>query len=171
MSIVETSEPQPDVPRPGADLAILPDDGWIYGRNLDLEKLDLSGDTESLALDLGGEMKSVVVVTIRGAKTLQPQRIPLMRVEQNGCYALVASKGGSTKAPAWYYNLRANPYVQLQDLTTVGDFVARELVGEERAVWWDRAVQVFQPFVGYAEKAGRLIPVFVLEPGKQLTHG
>ena len=149
---------------------MLPDGGWIYGRNLDLEKLDLSGDTESLALDLGGEMKSVVVVTIRGAKTLQPQRIPLMRVEHNGRYALVASKGGSAKPPAWYYNLRANPVVQLQDLTTVGDFVARELMGEERAVWWDRAAQVFQPFVGYAETAGRLIPVFVLEPGKQLTH-
>ena len=93
-----------------------------------------------------------------------------MRVEHNGCYAAIASKGGSAKPPAWYYNLRANPVVQLQDLTTVGDFVARELVGEERAVWWDRAAQVFRPFVGYAEKAARLIPVFVLEPGKQLTH-
>jgi hypothetical protein len=93
MSIVETSEPLADFPRPGVDLAVLPDEGWIFGRNLELEKLDLSGGTESLAVDLGGEMKSVVVVTIRGAKTLQPQRIPLMRVEHNGCYAAVASKG------------------------------------------------------------------------------
>ena len=146
---------------------MLPDGGWIYGRNLDLEKLDLSRDTESLALDLGGEMKSVVVVTIRGAKTLQPQRIPLMRVEHNGRYALVASKGGAAKPPAWYYNLRANPVVQLQDLTTVGDFVARELMGEERAVWWDRAAQVFPAVRGvYAEHGGPIDSGFRARAGQ-----
>jgi deazaflavin-dependent oxidoreductase (nitroreductase family) len=103
-------------------------------------------------------------LTVRGAKTGQPRCIPLMRVEHNGCYAAIASKGGSAKPPAWYYNLKAHPDVQLQDLTTIGDFSARELVGDERAVWWDRAVQAFEPFAGYAERAGRVISVFVLEP-------
>ena len=84
--------------------------------------------------------------------------------ENNGSYAAVASKGGSANTPSWYYNLKANPDVRLQDQTTIGDFSARELVGDERAIWWSRAVDVFEPFADYEQKAGRLIPVFVLEP-------
>lgn len=164
VSIMPTKEPLPEIPRAGVDLAALPDEGWISGQNQALKTLDQVGTTESLALDVDGEEKRVVVVTVRGAKTGQPRRIPLMRVEHNGCYAAVASKGGSAKPPAWYYNLKTNPDVRLQDLATIGDFSARELVGDERAVWWNRAVGAFGPFEGYAEKAGRLIPVFVLEP-------
>jgi deazaflavin-dependent oxidoreductase (nitroreductase family) len=161
---METGEQPPEVPGPGVDLAVLPDEGWIYGQNQELEKLDHSGTTESLGLTVDGEEIQVVVVTVRGAKTGQPRRIPLMRVEHNGCYAAVASKGGSARPPAWYHNLKANPDVQLQDRTMIGDFSARELIGEERSVWWDRAVQVFGPYEGYAKATARQIPVFVLEP-------
>jgi F420H(2)-dependent quinone reductase len=154
----------PEIPRAGVDLPTLPDASWIYGQNEALAKLDRSGTTKSLTLDLDGEGKRVIVVTVRGVRTGRPRRIPLMRVHNDGCYAAIASKGGSAKPPAWYHNLKANPEVQLQDLTTIGDFTARELLGEERALWWDRAVQAFRPYAGYAERAGRLIPVFLLEP-------
>ncbi|MGA7812592.1 nitroreductase family deazaflavin-dependent oxidoreductase [Caballeronia sp.] len=161
---MEAEEPRPEIPRAGIDLPVLPDEGWIYGRHQALKELDGSGTTKSLALDDEGHEKRVVVVTVRGAKTGKPRRIPLMRVECGGCYAAVASKGGSAKKPAWYYNLKANPDVRLQDLTAIGDFSARELVGHERAIWWDRAVHAFEPFADYEQKAGRPIPVFVLEP-------
>ncbi len=164
VGVMRTEEPVPEIPRPGVDLAVLPDEGWIYGQNQALKQLDESGTTESLTLDLNGEEKRVIVLTVRGARTGQPRRIPLMRVEHNGSYAAVASKGGSAHTPSWYYNLRANPAVRLQDQSTVGDFSARELVGAERAIWWNRAVDAFEPFAGYAKRAGRLIPVFALEP-------
>jgi deazaflavin-dependent oxidoreductase (nitroreductase family) len=164
---MEDEAKNPEAPGEGVDLRALPDAGWIYGQNQALKKLDQSGTTESLALDLDGEKKRVIVVTVRGAQTGQSRRIPLMRVENDGCYAAVASKGGSPKAPAWYHNLKARPLVLLQDLTTIGDFAAREIFGDERALWWDRAVQTFEPYVGYAEIAGRPIPVFVLEPVNQ----
>lgn len=146
------------------DMSVLPDAAWMHNQNRELEKLDQSGTTQDLALEVDGMEGRVVVVTVHGAKTGQPRRIPLMRVEHDGCYAVVASKGGSAKAPAWYFNLTANPDVQVQDLRMVGSFSARELAGEERALWWDRAVRDYPPFASYAEKAGRLIPVLVLEP-------
>ncbi|WP_445159678.1 nitroreductase family deazaflavin-dependent oxidoreductase [Mycobacterium sp. Dal123C01] len=161
---MQSEAPLPEIPRAGVDLRVLPDEGWIYGQNQALKQLDESGTTQTLAVELDQDDKRVIVLTVRGAKTGQPRRIPLMRVEHNGCYAAIASKGGSAKPPAWYYNLKAHPDVQLQDLTAIGDFSARELVGDERAVWWDRAVQAFEPFAGYAERAGRVISVFVLEP-------
>jgi deazaflavin-dependent oxidoreductase (nitroreductase family) len=164
VEVMQTQEPVPEIPRPGVDLTLLPDEGWIYGQNQALKQLDESGTTKSLTLDLDGEEKRVIVVTVRGAKTGQPRRIPLMRVEHNGSYAAVASKGGSANTPSWYYNLKANPNVLLQDLTTIGDYLARELVGDERAIWWNRAVNAFEPFADYARKADRLIPVFVLDP-------
>ena len=164
MGVMQSEESVPEIPRAGVDLAVLPDEGWIYGQNQALKQLDESGTTKSLTLDLDGEEKRVIVVTVRGAKTGQARRIPLMRVEHDGSYAAVASKGGSANTPSWYYNLKANPDVRLQDQTTIGDFSARELVGDERAIWWNRAVDAFEPFAAYAQKAGRLIPVFVLEP-------
>ncbi|MCV7372189.1 nitroreductase family deazaflavin-dependent oxidoreductase [Mycolicibacterium arabiense] len=145
-------------------MTVLPDEGWIYAQNQELEKLNCSGTTDSLALTVDGEEKQVIVVTVRGAKTGQPRRIPLMRVEHNGHYAAVASKGGYATPPAWYHNFKANPAVQLQDGMTIGNFMAREIVGEERSLWWGRAVQAFGPYEDYAEKAARQIPVFVLEP-------
>lgn len=157
----------PETPRAGVDLPTLPDAGWIYGQNQALAKLDQSGTTKSLTLDLDGDEKRVIVVTVRGVRSGRPRRIPLMRVENDGRYAAVASKGGSAKLPAWYHNLKANPEVQLQDLTTIGDFTARELLARSGPLV-DRAVQAFEPYAGYAERAGRLIPVFLLEP---VTNG
>ena len=152
------------MPGPGVDLPTLADEGWRLGRMSDLEKTDRSGTTDSIAIEIDGEAKPVIVVTVLGAKTGDPHRIPLMRVEHDGSYALVASKGGAAKAPTWCHNLRANPDVMLQDQNRSGSYRARELAGQERAVWWDRAVRAWPVFADYARTADRLIPVFLLEP-------
>jgi deazaflavin-dependent oxidoreductase (nitroreductase family) len=77
---------------------------------------------------------------------------------------MVASKGGAPENPVWYYNLRANPLVELQDGPVKQDMIARELSGEERAEWWKRAVEVFPNYAEYQQKTSREIPVFLLEP-------
>jgi F420H(2)-dependent quinone reductase len=87
-----------------------------------------------------------------------------MRVEHEGRYAAVASVGGAPKHPAWYANLLAHPEVELQDGPRKWDMVARELSGEERAEWWDRAVEAYPSYADYQERTDRLIPVFLLEP-------
>jgi deazaflavin-dependent oxidoreductase (nitroreductase family) len=87
-----------------------------------------------------------------------------MRVEHGGRYAMVASKGGAPTHPLWYYNVRANPLVELQDGTHKQDMVAREISGAERAEWWERAVAAYPPYAEYQQKTAREIPVFVLEP-------
>jgi F420H(2)-dependent quinone reductase len=105
----------------------------------------------------------VVIVTNRGAKTGAVRKTPLMRVEHEGSYAAVASKGGAPKNPVWYYNLVANPHVEVQDGPDKWEMTARELTGEERAAWWERAVAAYPPYAEYQERTSRLIPVFVLE--------
>ncbi len=87
-----------------------------------------------------------------------------MRVEHEGRYAMVASKGGAPEHPLWYYSVRANPLVEVQDGADRRDYRAREISGDERAAWWDRAVAAYPPYAEYQEKTTRLIPVFVLEP-------
>ena len=106
----------------------------------------------------------VVILTTRGARSGNVRKTPLMRVEHEGCYAVVASQGGAPQHPQWYYNLLAHPDVQLQDGGTKQDMVARELDGEEREIWWKRAVEAFPNYADYQEKTARRIPVFVLEP-------
>lgn len=106
----------------------------------------------------------VVILTTVGAKSGKLRKIPLMRVEHDGRYAVVASLGGAPKHPVWYYNLLANPQVELQDGPVRSDMTARELSGEERAQWWERAVGAFPDYAGYQEGTERVIPVFVLEP-------
>ena len=145
-------------------MKVLPDEGWIYGQNQTLKKLDHSGTTESLTLNLAGEEKRVVVVTVRGAKTRQPRRIPLMRVEHDGEYAVVASLGGAPKNPVWYYNIVANPRVELQDGAVTKDYDSRAVFGDEKAVWWERAVAAWPDYAEYQAKTDRQIPVFVLTP-------
>ena len=108
--------------------------------------------------------KGVVLVTTRGAKTGKIRKVPLMRVEHDGVYALVASLGGAPKHPVWYFNLKADPNVKLMDGAVTGEFVARELEGEERDVWWARSVEAWPDYANYQTKTDRLIPVFVLEP-------
>ena len=107
----------------------------------------------------------IIIVTNRGASSGKIRKTPLMRVEHGGEYALVASKGGSPDHPAWYHNLKADPTaVMIQDGPEPFDAVVREVDGEERAVWWERAVAAYPPYEEYQENTERLIPVFVASP-------
>lgn len=106
----------------------------------------------------------VVVLTMVGAKTGAVRKVPLMRVEHGGSYAAVASQGGAPTNPLWYGNLRANPEIDLQDGSATIRVRARELSGDERATWWERAVAAFPDYADYQTRTDRLIPVFVLEP-------
>jgi deazaflavin-dependent oxidoreductase (nitroreductase family) len=112
--------------------------------------------------DLRG--RPVIVLTSVGASTGMLRKTALMRVEHDGTYAVVASLGGAPKHPVWYFNLKANPHVELQDGPTKRDYLAREVSGDEKAVWWDRAVEVWPDYAKYQAKTDRIIPVFVLEP-------
>ena len=114
------------------------------------------------ANDLRG--RPVIVLTSVGAKTGKLRKTPLMRVEHEGLYAVVASQGGAPKHPVWYFNLKANPHVELQDGPTKRDYAARELSGDEKAVWWKRAVEAWPDYAKYQTRTKRQIPVFVLEP-------
>jgi deazaflavin-dependent oxidoreductase (nitroreductase family) len=106
----------------------------------------------------------VVVMTNRGARTGKLRKTPLMRVEHDGLYAVVASRGGAPTHPLWYHNLLADPHVELQDGTTKQDMIARELHGEEKALWWKRAVAAYADYEDYQKKTDREIPVLLLEP-------
>lgn len=106
----------------------------------------------------------VIVVTSLGARSGKLRKTPLMRVEHEGRYALVASQGGAPKHPTWYFNLREHPLIELQDGPARRDMRVRELSGEEKALWWRRAVEAFSPYADYQRRAGREIPVFLAEP-------
>ncbi|MGB8408054.1 MAG: nitroreductase family deazaflavin-dependent oxidoreductase [Mycobacterium sp.] len=107
--------------------------------------------------------RPVVLFTTTGAKSGKKRLVPLMRVEHDGNYALVASKGGAPEHPSWYYNVKANPQLTAQDGSRVVELNARELDGDERQVWWDRAVEAYPPYAEYQTKTDRLIPVFIAE--------
>lgn len=107
--------------------------------------------------------RPVILLTITGAKTGKQRYVPLMRVEKDGRYAIVASKGGAPEHPAWYFNVKANPAVQLQDGEKVVSLTARELEGAEREQWWRLAVEAYPPYAEYQTKTDRQIPVFILE--------
>ncbi|GAA1054674.1 nitroreductase family deazaflavin-dependent oxidoreductase [Dietzia natronolimnaea] len=106
----------------------------------------------------------VVIVTTVGKKSGKLRKTPLMRVEHDGSYAAVASLGGAPTHPVWYWNIKAHPHVEVRDKDRVGDFVAREVTGAERDLWWDRAVAVYPDYRDYQENTERTIPVFVLDP-------
>ncbi len=114
----------------------------------------------------GTELKGrpVILLTTVGAKTGKIRKTPLMRVEHDGEYAVVASLGGAPKNPVWYYNIKANPQVELQDGPAGGDYEAREVFGDEKAAWWERAVATWPDYADYQKKTDRQIPVFVLSP-------
>jgi F420H(2)-dependent quinone reductase len=124
------------------------------------EKYMESGGTDGT--DLQG--MAVILLTTVGAKTGKLRKTPLMRVEHDGQYAIVASLGGAPKNPVWYYNVKKNPRVELQDGTVTDDYDAREVSGDEKAAWWERAVEAFPPYAEYQTKTDRQIPVFVLTP-------
>jgi deazaflavin-dependent oxidoreductase (nitroreductase family) len=127
----------------------------------DVEEVESSGGTR-------GDMRGmpIVVITTKGAKTGKIRKIPVMRVEHDGLYAAVASLGGAPKNPVWYHNLVTHPEIQLQDGPDRYDLVAREVTGEERGIWWERAVAAFPDYADYQRKTSRTIPVFVLEPAR-----
>ena len=130
---------------------------WVHDQT---KKIIETGTTEGVEV-LGSP---VVLLTLRGAKSGKLRYTPLMRVEHNGSYAVVASKGGAPEHPTWYYNIKAHPELHLQDGTVTKAYVAREVEGAERAEWWERAVAAYPSYAEYREKTDRQIPVFVLEP-------
>jgi deazaflavin-dependent oxidoreductase (nitroreductase family) len=115
----------------------------------------------AVANDLRGV--PVVILTTIGAKTGKIRKTPLMRVEHEGSYAVVASLGGAPKNPVWYYNIVANSQVELRDGDKVWTMQAREISGEEKSAWWQRAVSVWPDYADYQKNTDRQIPVFVLE--------
>ncbi len=124
------------------------------------ELYESSGGTDGTSL----QGMPVVVLTTVGNKSGKLRKTPLMRVEHDGRYAAVASLGGAPKHPVWYYNVVAEPHVELQDGTVRQDMTAREVFDAEKAEWWDRAVAAFPAYADYQAKTERQIPVFVLEP-------
>ncbi len=106
----------------------------------------------------------IIVLTSVGAKSGKLRKTPLMRVEHDGEYAVVASLGGAPANPVWYHNLKKNPHVELQDGAVKQDYHAREVTGDKKAVWWERAVAAYPDYAEYQTKTTRDIPVFVLTP-------
>ena len=131
---------------------------WVRDQ---VEAIEGSGGLEGNTLRESG--LPVVIVTTVGAKSGKVRKVPLMRVEHEGTYAAVASLGGAPKHPVWYYNLQADPQVELRDGTEVSKRVAREISGEEKAIWWERCVAAYPPYADYQSKTDRQIPVFLLE--------
>ncbi|MFF5027427.1 nitroreductase family deazaflavin-dependent oxidoreductase [Streptomyces collinus] len=127
-----------------------------------VELYESSGGTKGTTLRDTG--LPVIVLTTRGARSGKIRKTPLMRVEHEGRYAAVASIGGAPKHPVWYFNVKADPRVELQDGARKRDMRAREVTGEEKAEWWERAVAAFPPYADYQAKTSRVIPLFVLEP-------
>jgi len=111
----------------------------------------------------------IVLITYRGAMTGKVRKTPVMRVEHGGYYAAVASMGGAPTNPQWYASLAAEPVVELQDGTATRRYHAREVFGEEKALWWRRAVDAYPPYADYQRKTERQIPVFVLDPVAEAT--
>ena len=124
------------------------------------ERFEASGGTE--ANELNG--RPIIVLTSVGARSGRLRKTALMRVEHDGEYVVVASKGGAPEHPVWYYNLVAEPHVELQDGPTRQDMTVRELSGEEREQWWERAVLAFPPYADYQRRTDRVIPLLLLEP-------
>lgn len=124
------------------------------------ELIEASGGTEGTEL----HGKPVIVLTSVGAKSGKLRKTALMRVEHDGRYAAIGSRGGSPTNPAWVANLRAHPLVELQDGPITRDYAVTEATGELRDEWWRRAVDAFPNYADYQERTERVIPVFVLEP-------
>ena len=132
---------------------------WVRDQ---VERYEATGGREANTLRDTG--LPVAIFTTRGAKSGKIRKTPLMRVEHDGAYAMVASDGGSPKHPVWYHNIKADPQaLTVQDGPEPFDAQARELSGEEREVWWERAVAAYPPYAEYQEKTDRLIPVFLAE--------
>ena len=130
---------------------------WVRDQ---VELYETSGGTKCTTL----RGMPVIVLSTLGAKSGMIRKAPLMRVEHDGRYAAVASLGGSPKNPVWYANVVAHPLVEVQDGPSRQDMTAREITGEEKDLWWERAVAAYPPYADYQKKTDRVIPVFLLEP-------
>jgi len=139
---------------------------WVRDQ---VEEYESSGGVRGTTLRDTG--LPVVIITNRGARSGKVRKTPVMRVEHDGSYAAVASQGGAPTHPFWYHNFLANPRVELQDGPDRWAMVARELTGDERAAWWERAVAAYPPYAEYQRKTARLIPVFVLERAPDADGG
>lgn len=157
-------EPPPRDPPTAVFTALMPLQGeyepspakWVRDQ---VEKYESSGGIDGTTL----RGMPVVVMTVRGAKSGKLRKVPVMKVEHDGVYAVVASKGGSAHHPLWYYNLVANPRIEVQDGPIRKDVVARQVFDDERAKWWEHAVAAYPDYAGYQKKTTRQIPVFLLE--------
>jgi deazaflavin-dependent oxidoreductase (nitroreductase family) len=129
---------------------------WVRDQ---VDLYESSGGTEGTTM----RGMPVIVLSTLGAKSGKVRKTPLMRVEHDGAYAAVASLGGAPKNPVWYYNVIEHPSVEVQDGPVKKDMIARELTGDEKAVWWKRAVAAYPDYADYQEKTDREIPVFILE--------
>ncbi len=132
--------------------------GWVRDQVAEYEASN--GERASTLRETG---IPIIIVTMRGRTSGKVRKIALMRVEHDGAYALIASIGGAPKNPAWYGNLVADPNVMIQDGPEPHDYIVREAVGEERSLWWERAVAVFPTYDEYRQKTERTIPVLVAE--------
>lgn len=130
---------------------------WVRDQ---VEAIEAAGDTRAVGI-MGMQ---VVLLTMRGARSGAIRKVPLMRVEHDGVYAAVASKGGAPEHPQWYHNLIADPAVDLQDGTEHHATLARLATPAEREQWWPRCVAAFPPYAEYQAATERQIPVFLLEP-------
>jgi deazaflavin-dependent oxidoreductase (nitroreductase family) len=132
---------------------------WAWVRD-QVEAYERSGGREAnTLLDTG---MPIIILTTRGNRSAKLRKTALMRVEHDGEYALVASMGGQPKHPVWYHNLVADPTaVMIQDGPEPFDAVVREVSGDERATWWERAVATYPPYAEYQERTERVIPVFI----------
>lgn len=133
---------------------------WV---NNQVERYEASGGRE--ANTIPGSDRKIIVVTMRGARSGKVRKIGLMRVEHDGEYALVASKGGMATHPGWYNNLLTHPdEVTIQDGPEPFPVTVREVHGEERQLWWDRSVEAYVEYAEYQQKTDRVIPVLVATP-------
>lgn len=130
---------------------------WVRDQ---VQTIESSGGTEGTTM----RGMPVVIVYTLGAKSGKLRKVPLMRVEHDGVYAAVASLGGAPSHPVWYYNIKADPKVEVRDGESVFQLTAREVTGEEKALWWDRAVAAFPDYADYQKNTDRVIPLFLLEP-------
>jgi deazaflavin-dependent oxidoreductase (nitroreductase family) len=131
---------------------------WDWVRD-QVEVYERSGGREANTLRDTG--LPIVVVTTVGNKTGKIRKTALMRVEHEGEYALIGSMGGAPTHPVWVHNIRAHPKAAIQDGPEPFDYIIREVDGDERATWWERAAAAYPPYTEYQERTDRRIPVFV----------
>jgi len=134
---------------------------WDWVRD-QVAEYEASGGAEGSTLRQTG--LPIIIVTTRGRRSGKVRKFAVMRVEHDGEYAIVGSKGGAPEQPGWYHNLVADPNVMVQDGPEPFDAVVRLVSGDEREQWWERAVELFAPYAEYADKTDREIPVFIASP-------